>query len=261
VISGTPGRRARVDRMRRGPCRNGAPMIKSPCIFRLFADRDPSLFPPWLGPAGHRRAHTFNVREGASVGTDRSIARVSVVGVSGAGKSTLARLAAARLGLPYIELDAIHHGPHWTEIPGSELRRIVTQLVAGDAWVIDKNYRKVRDLVWGRATTVAWVDPSRPGVMAQVLWRSVARAVSPFGRRWVLQMSRKRAVPPYRTPQRGTQHRHRLMFREGPANLGMTALMGQVARARTLPVVESRGAGTQTPPAWCLATPGFFIAG
>ncbi len=61
------------------------------------------------------------------------IVRISVVGVSGAGKSTVARMAAARLGVPYIELDAIHHGPDWTEIPDAELRRIVTKLVAGDA--------------------------------------------------------------------------------------------------------------------------------
>jgi hypothetical protein len=83
------------------------------------------------------------------VDTAQSIARISVVGVSGAGRSTVARMAAARLGVPCIELDAIHHGPNWTEIPISELRRIVTELVAGETWVIDGNYRKVRDLIWG----------------------------------------------------------------------------------------------------------------
>lgn len=110
--------------------------------------------------------------------TARSTARISVVGVSGAGKSTVARLAAARVGAPYFELDAIHHGPNWTEIPAAELRAIVADLVAGDVWVIDGNYRKVRDLVWGRATLVAWVDPSKLVVMAQVLWRSFWRAVT-----------------------------------------------------------------------------------
>lgn len=106
------------------------------------------------------------------------MARISVVGVSGAGKSTVARLAAARLCIPYVELDAIHHGANWTEISEFELRRIVTGLVAGEAWVIDGNYRKVRDLIWGRATTVVWVDPSRSVVMAQVIWRSFLLATS-----------------------------------------------------------------------------------
>ena len=104
--------------------------------------------------------------------------RISVIGVSGAGKSTVARMAAARLGIPWVELDAIHHGPNWTEISPTELRRIVADLVSGEAWVIDGNYRKVRDLIWGRATTVAWIDPSRSVVMAQVVWRSFLRAVT-----------------------------------------------------------------------------------
>lgn len=108
----------------------------------------------------------------------RPPARISVVGVSGAGKSTVARLAAARLGVPHIELDAIQHGPNWRQTPEAEFRAAVAKLVAGDAWVIDGNYRKVRDLVWGRATLVVWVDPSKPLVMAQVLWRSFARAVT-----------------------------------------------------------------------------------
>lgn len=110
--------------------------------------------------------------------TAQSIARVSVVGVSGVGKSTVARQAAALLRIPYVELDAIHHGANWTEIPEFELRRIVTGLVAGEAWVIDGNYRKVRNLIWGRATTVVWVDPSRLVVMAQVIRRSFLRAVT-----------------------------------------------------------------------------------
>ena len=108
----------------------------------------------------------------------RPPARVSVVGVSGAGKSTVARLAAARLGIPHIELDAIQHGPNWRQTPEAEFRAAVAKLVAGDAWVIDGNYSKVRDLVWGRATLIVWVDPSKPVVMAQVLLRSLSRAVT-----------------------------------------------------------------------------------
>ncbi|HKV43986.1 MAG TPA: adenylate kinase [bacterium] len=108
----------------------------------------------------------------------QSLARISVVGVSGAGKSTVARAAAGHLRVPYIELDAIYHGPNWTPIPDSALRRIVAELVRGDAWVIDGSYRQVRDLVWSRATTVVWVDLPKPVVMAQVIWRSGQRAVT-----------------------------------------------------------------------------------
>ncbi len=36
-------------------------------------------------------------------------------GTSGSGKSTFARELASRLELRYVELDALHHGPNWSE--------------------------------------------------------------------------------------------------------------------------------------------------
>ena len=41
--------------------------------------------------------------------------RTSVVGSSGSGKSTVARRLADILGVPYVELDAIHWRPGWVE--------------------------------------------------------------------------------------------------------------------------------------------------
>lgn len=104
--------------------------------------------------------------------------RISVVGTSGAGKSTLAKRAARRLGVPHVELDALRHGPGWVETPDPEFRRLVTAQVEATSWIIDGNYGVVRDLVWQRATTIVWVDPALAVVMAQVLWRSVSRAIT-----------------------------------------------------------------------------------
>ena len=104
--------------------------------------------------------------------------RISVVGTSGAGKTTVAARAARRLGIPHVELDALRHGPNWTETPDPEFRRQVEARVAQPSWVIDGNYAVVRDLVWARATTVVWVDPPLPVIMAQVIWRSFVRAVT-----------------------------------------------------------------------------------
>src|SRR5207247_4580735 len=39
-------------------------------------------------------------------------ARVNVKGISGSGKTTFSRELAERLSVPYLELDAIHHGPN-----------------------------------------------------------------------------------------------------------------------------------------------------
>jgi deazaflavin-dependent oxidoreductase (nitroreductase family) len=104
------------------------------------------------------------------------VRRVSVVGNSGAGKSTLARELAARLGVPYVELDAIFHQPGWTPLPPGSFVRQVAAAAAADGWVIDGNYRAVRPLVWARADTVVWLDLPKRTVMRQIIWRTLRRA-------------------------------------------------------------------------------------
>lgn len=101
--------------------------------------------------------------------------RISVVGTSGSGKTTVGRCAAARLGVPFVELDAINHQAGWVQLPEEDLRARVGEVVAGGAWVVDGNYGAVRDLVRARATTIVWVDPPRAVVMAQVVWRTARR--------------------------------------------------------------------------------------
>jgi len=103
--------------------------------------------------------------------------RVSVIGCSGSGKTTFGKALAAHLGVPFVELDAIFHQPGWTELPEDEFRARVRAAIAGDGWVVDGNYGAVRPLVLERATTVAWLDYSRPRVMQQVVRRSVSRGV------------------------------------------------------------------------------------
>lgn len=104
--------------------------------------------------------------------------RISVVGNSGSGKSTLARAAAAELGVPYVELDAIHHQPGWQPIEPAAFRRRVETLTEGDGWVVDGNYRDLlRGLVWSRADIVVWLDLPRRTVMRQVVGRTLRRVV------------------------------------------------------------------------------------
>jgi len=43
--------------------------------------------------------------------------RINVVGTSGSGKTTVARRAAEALGVPFVELDALHWEPGWQEAP------------------------------------------------------------------------------------------------------------------------------------------------
>jgi adenylate kinase family enzyme len=87
--------------------------------------------------------------------------RISVRGSSGSGKSTVAAELASRLGLTYIELDGLHHGPNWSEPTAEEFRAIVRQAMDGapDGWVVDGNYdSKLGDLVVDEADTIVWLD-------------------------------------------------------------------------------------------------------
>jgi adenylate kinase family enzyme len=105
--------------------------------------------------------------------------RFSVIGTSGSGKTTLARALAARLQIPFIELDSIFHQANWVTLPDDEFRARVAPLVERGRWVIDGNYyHVVHDLVWDRAATIVWLDLPRWQIMVQVIWRSVSRAAT-----------------------------------------------------------------------------------
>jgi adenylate kinase family enzyme len=105
---------------------------------------------------------------------------VSVVGSSGAGKTTLGRALAARLEVPFLELDSVYHQPGWTPLETDEYRRRVGAFVDEhpDGWVVDGNYSAVRDVVWASADTVVWFDLPRARVMRQVIVRTLRRKVT-----------------------------------------------------------------------------------
>ena len=105
--------------------------------------------------------------------------RVAVVGNSGVGKSTLARELAGRLGVPWVELDAINHLPGWTERPAAEMIAIVDERCPPDgAWVADGNYSaKGGALARARADTVVWLDLTRATVMGRLGRRTLRRGL------------------------------------------------------------------------------------
>jgi adenylate kinase family enzyme len=107
--------------------------------------------------------------------------RVAIVAsASGNGKTTLGHALADRLGVPFLELDALVHGPGWTELPDDELRRAVLPVIAADGWVVDGSYqRKLGTLVLDAADVVVWLDlPIRvwfPRLLARTVRRLLTR--------------------------------------------------------------------------------------
>jgi adenylate kinase family enzyme len=107
--------------------------------------------------------------------------RIVVVGTSGSGKTTMAKALSKRLGLPHVELDGLNWRPGWRDSSRLEPEAFyarVAEAAAGEAWVMDGNYTKVKDAHWTRATVFVWMDTARWTVMRRVLWRSFRRAVS-----------------------------------------------------------------------------------
>jgi adenylate kinase family enzyme len=106
--------------------------------------------------------------------------RVSVVGGSATGKTTFSRDLARRLGVPHIELDALHHGPNWEEAPAEVLRARVEEAlaVASDGWVADGNYHgKLGTFVQERADTVVFLDLPFGLTLRRVLGRTARRVL------------------------------------------------------------------------------------
>jgi len=102
------------------------------------------------------------------------VQRVLIAGSSGSGKSTLAAALARRLGLPYVELDSLYHGPGW--VPRPEFLDDVRAVAAGSRWVSEWQYAPARPVLLERADTLIWLDLPRFTVIQRVLRRSFRRA-------------------------------------------------------------------------------------
>jgi adenylate kinase family enzyme len=104
--------------------------------------------------------------------------RIVIVGTTGAGKSTLAKRLVDRLGLEFIELDALHWEPNWKEASVEDFRVRADEATSAEGWVVAGNYRQVRDIVWSRADTLVWLDYSLPRALWRLTRRTVGRAVT-----------------------------------------------------------------------------------
>ena len=100
-------------------------------------------------------------------------AKVLVAGTSGSGKSTLAARIGERLGIPHVEIDALFHGPGWTERP--DFVEQVMSFAGGPSWVTEWQYSQVRAALLQRADLLVWLDVPRHVVMRQVVTRTARR--------------------------------------------------------------------------------------
>ena len=101
--------------------------------------------------------------------------RVVIIGTSSTGKTTFAQNLACILNSKHIEMDELFWDSNWTPKTHSEFTNLVSSHTDADKWVIDGNYRSVRDIVWKRATTIIWLNYSFPVVFWRVIRRTFSR--------------------------------------------------------------------------------------
>lgn len=103
--------------------------------------------------------------------------RIVVVGTTSSGKSTLAEQLAKKISVDFIELDALHWEPSWTEAPLEVFRQRVETATRSQAWVVAGNYHVVRDIVWPRAQAVIWLDYPFYVVFWRLFTRTIRRTI------------------------------------------------------------------------------------
>ncbi len=102
--------------------------------------------------------------------------RIVVVGTSCSGKTTFAGNIAGILDIPHFELDVLHWGPNWTS--REDFVDNVMLAIQNPQWVIDGNYRKVRDIIWEKVDVIIWLNYSFPIVFWRALKRTLYRIFS-----------------------------------------------------------------------------------
>jgi len=103
------------------------------------------------------------------------------MGGSCTGKTTVSRRLAGLLGVPHVELDALHHDPGWQEAPADVFQARVRAALdaASDGWVADGNYRsKLGALVLERADTAVILEPAFHVTFGRAVRRTIGRTIT-----------------------------------------------------------------------------------
>jgi len=104
--------------------------------------------------------------------------RVIVIGTTGSGKSTMANHLAEIIDAPVIALDELLWMPDWQQRDKAEYLEMLQEKIKAEKWVIDGNTRRNRELVWGEADTVIWLNYGFCVNYSRLLIRTIRRVIS-----------------------------------------------------------------------------------
>jgi adenylate kinase family enzyme len=98
-------------------------------------------------------------------------------GVTGSGKSTAAARISAATGVPWTSVDDLAWQPGWVQLPEDEQRERITEICAGETWLLDTAYAVWRDVPLARVELVVGLDYPRWLSLPRLARRTVDRAV------------------------------------------------------------------------------------
>lgn len=104
--------------------------------------------------------------------------KINIVGTTATGKSTFGRKLAAKMGIPFLEMDAIFWRPNWQEPSDEEFFPKLENALAAHSWVLDGNYTRTIPIKWKHIDTVIWLDYSFKTTITQSVLRAFKRAYS-----------------------------------------------------------------------------------
>lgn len=97
--------------------------------------------------------------------------RILIIGCGGAGKSTLARQLGEKTGLPVVHLDKLYWRPGWQHVTREEFDKLLDEVLAQGAWIMDGNFNNTIEKRIARCDTVIYMDFSRFSCLMGVVKR------------------------------------------------------------------------------------------
>lgn len=104
--------------------------------------------------------------------------RICLIGPSSSGKTTLGRRLSDKLGLPFLSLDVLHHGPNWQERSRENFHAVHAEWMQKDGWVIEGNYSRTMVERFTHAEAVIFFEMNRFGA----LYRYFRRLIRYYGK-------------------------------------------------------------------------------
>ena len=103
--------------------------------------------------------------------------RILVYGVCGSGKTTFARRLSERTGIPWTSVDDLTWQPGWVEGPRDEQRRMIGEICAREAWILDTAYSHWLEVALARTELIVGLDFPRWLSFGRLLRRTALRLV------------------------------------------------------------------------------------